>query len=493
MSNEPRYFNRSPQVLLVALACLLTGANVAVAGLNDGLVGYWSFDEGEGSIASDYSGNSNHGTINGAGWTIGVSGFALLFDGTDDYIDCGSDATLDIVDEITISAWIKTSDSSRQSIVSKMPGGSAHPANYHIGVKPEPYFEHTDGEWHIYSSSHNVCDGEWHHVTAVVKSGHWWKVYVDGALSAGDETTYMLQPTTAALQIGQWPLYVPDRSFNGVIDEVRIYSRALGADEVQALWACWIGHWSFDEGEGGTAYDYSGHGNHGTIYGPTWTTGMSGTALHFDGLDDYVDCGNSVALDATGDITICAWVRTSVNSRQSIVTKTPGGDARPQNYHFGLDTSGSACWPYFEHSDEDCGTYPWHWYRATAYDVCDGRWHLLAAVVKARQSWEIYIDGQLAVQDQTDCALRVNDDSLHIGQWPGHVPERNFCGDIDELSIYRKALGADDIRDLYWSVNPDPQDDTTVGDKSDVSGTSTDPVNTATGSFFYGSSAESVG
>jgi len=56
--------------------------------LDDGLVGYWSFNEGSGTIAHDYSGNGNDGTINGgATWVAGISGYALSFDGFNDYLD----------------------------------------------------------------------------------------------------------------------------------------------------------------------------------------------------------------------------------------------------------------------------------------------------------------------------------------------------------------------------------------------------------------------
>jgi hypothetical protein len=73
----------------------------------EGLVGYWSFDEGEGTIAHDYSGNSNDGTIYGATWVDGKVGKALSFDGVDDYVRVNDSSNFDITDAITIEAWIK--------------------------------------------------------------------------------------------------------------------------------------------------------------------------------------------------------------------------------------------------------------------------------------------------------------------------------------------------------------------------------------------------
>jgi len=73
----------------------------------------------------------------------------------------------------------------------------------------------------------------------------------------------------------------PDGFFDGLIDEIRIYNRALSADEVKANMrgavatdglVLWL---RFDEGSGDTVRDISGYGNNGTIYGATWTSGVT--------------------------------------------------------------------------------------------------------------------------------------------------------------------------------------------------------------------------
>lgn len=53
-----------------------------------------------------------------------------------------------------------------------------------------------------------------------------------------------------------------------------------------------MAHWHFDEGSGNTAYDSSGNNNNGMIHGANWTSGVSGYALSFDGIDDYVSFPN---------------------------------------------------------------------------------------------------------------------------------------------------------------------------------------------------------
>ena len=73
---------------------------------DSGLIAYWEFDEGGGTIAYDSAGDNN-GTIYGAVWTTGQIDGALSFDGVDDYVDVSDSASLDITAEITIGAWVK--------------------------------------------------------------------------------------------------------------------------------------------------------------------------------------------------------------------------------------------------------------------------------------------------------------------------------------------------------------------------------------------------
>jgi hypothetical protein len=99
-------------------------------------------------------------------------------------------------------------------------------------------------------------------------------------------------------------------NYNGTIDDVRVYNRALSASDVTALY-----------NTGGaavtTALDSSGNGNTGTLVNaPTWTTGKINGALSFNGSSttQYVDAGNPALLQITGSITITAWIyMTSVN------------------------------------------------------------------------------------------------------------------------------------------------------------------------------------
>ncbi|MCK4784168.1 MAG: hypothetical protein KAV87_10485, partial [Desulfobacteraceae bacterium] len=95
--------------LLVSVVLTLTlGASACNAG---SLVGYWSFDDIQGTNVPDQSGTGNDGTINGAPLVIeGPFDNALQLDGISDYVDCGNAESLNITDKLTISAWVKTVD-----------------------------------------------------------------------------------------------------------------------------------------------------------------------------------------------------------------------------------------------------------------------------------------------------------------------------------------------------------------------------------------------
>ncbi len=78
-----------------------------------------------------------------------------------------------------------------------------------------------------------------------------------------------------------------------------------------------LAYWSFDEGTGDTAHDYSGHNYDGTIYGAIWTSGHESFALDFNGIDNYVDLdihSENLGFNKTDDYTISAWINSSLEN-----------------------------------------------------------------------------------------------------------------------------------------------------------------------------------
>jgi len=252
-----------------------------------------------------------------------------------------------------------------------------------------------------------------------------------------------------------------------------------------------VGYWSFDEGEGGTAYDYSGHGSHGAIHGASWVDAVSGTGLSFDGADDYIQVPHSVSLQPQSGITIAAWVKPN----GFYVGPCQG------NYIVSKGVDNTVGWYGLVYADfDDCGVFTpeaERFYIAMRFadETVSGsvsntvvqlqRWcHVVGTYDGA--SCRIYVDGVQEAVAVFAKVLGANTQDLTIGRMMHASYPYWVNGIIDEVRIYNRALGDSEILDLYWSTtHPDPQEDTTEGEQGEVSGTSSDPVNTATGSFFH--------
>ena len=184
--------------------------------------------------AYDFSASGNNGTISGATWTTsGKYGGALSFDGTDDYVDCGNDASLDITGDISVEAWINPIDSGegglghifkKLNILMFMKGAGDENIIFRIKVGGAIKEAVSTGDVVSYNS--------WHYVVGVF-DGTNVLVYVDGVKFTGSATAGPIDGHSSADLIIGTDSVSASYTFNGTIDEVRIYNRALTADEIQ--------------------------------------------------------------------------------------------------------------------------------------------------------------------------------------------------------------------------------------------------------------------
>jgi len=222
------------------------GTNKRLIDQAQGLVGYWPFDEGSGTIAYDYSGNGNNGTlcngstcgVQGPTWTTGKVGGALSFDGVDDYVNVGNNAILQVSTDITVVAWVKFPTVSAVGIAVGKYGNSGESGWILLHTSAGNFkFDGRDGSGSYRSSgpSQEIDDNQWHHVGGQRK-GSIWKIFVDG-VQANSNNVVTSGSIAAALDnvyIGRYSL--PGYIFNGLIDDVRIYNRALSDAEIKALY-----------------------------------------------------------------------------------------------------------------------------------------------------------------------------------------------------------------------------------------------------------------
>jgi len=167
--------------------------------------------------------------------TEGQSAGALQLDGVDDYVDCGNDSAFAIVDRITVAAWVKTNDAGNgehNPFVTK--GDRTYALKHNAGNTIEFFVYDPVAQWcsatYAVNSSFN---DQWHHVAGTY-DGNDVKLYIDGVLAATASQVGTINHLVYAVNIGR-NAQEPDRFYDGAIDEVRIYGRALDATEILQL------------------------------------------------------------------------------------------------------------------------------------------------------------------------------------------------------------------------------------------------------------------
>ncbi len=200
-----------------------------IAITNPDLIGWWKFDEGYGKKAIDFSGHGNDGTTGGdPRWIEGVMDGALDLNGND-YV-----AINGVVDDmtgtnITLSAWIKTTQSSEGNVFAANDSASAHPLMFGV-TSGNPFVN--DGTDTQFPPAIN--NNQWHMIT-YVRNGSVGTIYVDG-VQVGTYTAAWSKDTITRWSIGQeWDTATPSDFYMGAVDDVRIYNKALTADEVKQL------------------------------------------------------------------------------------------------------------------------------------------------------------------------------------------------------------------------------------------------------------------
>jgi len=262
------------------------------------LVGFWKFDEVLGTTAVDWSGHGNHGTFAGnpqraAGKIAG----ALQFDGTDDYVEVPDSPSLDITDAITIAAWIyREADSGGwERIISK-----SDSSLYDYWLQITNGDSIGGGFLDIEGTANNSLDlaagisiplNQWTHL-AYVYDGTIARGYVNGQLDKSENIgSFTIRTSTRPLWVGRLQT---SYNFHGLIDEARIYNRALTAEEILlAMRGDLLLAWNPDPANGSTT-------NIGDAIPLTWSRGdnVSEHAVYFGTDRDAV--GNADASDTTG-------------------------------------------------------------------------------------------------------------------------------------------------------------------------------------------------
>jgi chitodextrinase len=196
-----------------------------------GLVAAYAFDDASGTAAADATGNGNAGTVSGATWTIGRFGTALSFDGTNDWVTVADSASLDLTAGMTVEAWVLPTalGTAWRTVVMKETSGNHVYALYANRNTQVPTGEADVGSVQGATGTSALALSAWSHV-AVTYDGSALRLYVNGALAGQQSASGGIRTSNGALRMGGNGIW--GEWFQGRIDEVRIYDRALTQSEV---------------------------------------------------------------------------------------------------------------------------------------------------------------------------------------------------------------------------------------------------------------------
>ena len=198
-----------------------------------GCVGFWSFDEGAGSVANDYSGNGNTGLlVNGPTWVDGVKGKALDFNLVSSYVLTSPSSILDSLSLVSIAAWIKIKSVANGTTISKNNTVSA----------TTPYEIQVWGDGRIYFNIKTVIQN-YSVASSVMPLNQWIHAvlsydgttlfgYINGKLVTSLAATGVLTTNSIALRMGG----LTATTSLVQLDDVRIYNRALSQNEILAIY-----------------------------------------------------------------------------------------------------------------------------------------------------------------------------------------------------------------------------------------------------------------
>src|SRR3989338_8110966 len=422
----------------------------------------WTFDGNDMGTTSaiDRSGSGNTGwLINGAKKSIGKIGQALNFDGSDDYVNAGSATVLDNISIVTYAAWIypiSYGENGRGNIINKTQLGNG-PIFYvcqtttncggSISNSFVYYQTFANGQTTWAAPSNSIPLNRWSHVavTYTVNVANNPQLYLDGVPVV---TTKTLSSTGANTDDSGNSLTIGNRAnvdltFNGLIDEVRVYNRALTPAEIRQLYKAGssfhpnvpnkstirdglVGHWSFDGADMGTtsARDASGNANTGwLINGAKKAIGKIGQGLSFDGVDDNVSAVIGSVPSAT--FTISAWIKLNELGREQHAAEFTGTQ-------------------FYVASNNKLGTGNWG-NAAGSTALTKGQWYNIVITRNSSQLL-LFLNGS---QDGSGSVLTNEPSSpFVIGRFYG-AGNYWFNGLIDEVRVYNRALTQAEIKRLY--------------------------------------------
>ncbi|MGD2146812.1 MAG: proprotein convertase P-domain-containing protein [Anaerolineae bacterium] len=412
----------------------------------DSLALHLTLDDPPGSTTFEDAAGKSDGSCTGDYCpTAGVPGrdnMALLFDGDDDYVE----VELDVSETVYgLALWFKTSC-----------------ADCGIFSVDDGALGSNGNDRHVYLSSGNLCsrvwsnetictagvdyaDGNWHHVVHTFGGDvGGQQLYVDGveqASGAQDSSDFTWQ---TGVNVG-FSNDAGDPYFEGRLDDVRLYKRALISTEIHSLYeAAPQMLLLLDEDVGATEFeDATGNGHNGTCSGNqcpgAGAKGQLGLAAQFDGQNDYIEVPHSSGLMPDQELTLAAWVNmTASKVDQIIVGKSTGSDG-------------------YVLAVQDGELYPQIW-DSTGGSLYSGQWGGITPGywTHVAVTWETgghmigYVNGnEVGRVAASSDPIGANTNPLRVGIAPWSTSQYPANGLVDHVTLYRRTLFPGEVRQLY--------------------------------------------
>jgi hypothetical protein len=304
--------------------------------LNKSLVGHWSMDEvdynSSNNRVTDKTPYVNHGTNYGATFTqdrFGKEGGAMSFDGSNDYIDCGnsifrSDETFTV--SLFFNRNSNLSDYTNHSVHNMLlaKASSSYNDNFELGTygnNIELYLD-TTGSNTTRTFTTEILNNKFYHLSVTFDNGL-AKIYLNGEFLSSSDWGGILDSSAHSSVFAIGESQHAGAPFNGLIDDVRIYNRALSETEIQSLYDSYEPKisagslnkglvldmpltlkYTKDETSGSEIMtDKTPYSNDGQNYGAT----ISEEGASFDGVNDYIDLGDNLGNALSSNHTISFW------------------------------------------------------------------------------------------------------------------------------------------------------------------------------------------
>lgn len=447
--------------LVYALATItITGSHLRVSSLQKGLVGHWALDgesyDSNTERITDKTPYENHGTNSGATLTtdqMGQGDRAMYFDGMDDSVALGD---ISFNQTFTISLWARYREPATSQIM-LMSRGTYLTNGFRFGLQPTQqikFWTSQSGGTLSVGTSTTTID-TWYHVV-VTYNGTIGKIYLNGNEKDSDTGTYIF--SSVSIGLGTQSGFGGTSKWNGSISDVRIYNRALSADEIDTLYHSYRpkvssgslqkglvldmplkSKYTKDETVGSEIMtDRTPYSNDGQNYGAT----VGSNYTSFDGVDDYVTRSFFPHITMDGTYSVSVWIYwkgdTEIvgHNHQSIWANSASGSDRNGLTVTRLGQLGFQSW--------DGGAYDGLIYDFSSHQ---DEWVHITAVQSAGVK-TLYVNAESVGTSGNNYQypvlfFRISMDEIRTG---GYGP---FHGLVDEIRIYDRALSPSEIKLLY--------------------------------------------